>query len=165
MTAMSMPELPPPEHNDPHARWRLIRDVLYFQLKLVLGNLQNFLLLPVSLAAALADLLFKGEREGQRFYWVLDWGRRTDEAINIYGAIGGYHATGGEAGMDPRYTVDAVLARVEEVIVREYQKGGAAANVKGAVDKVLDEMQSKTEGANDALRAAAEKLKEKMDKP
>ena len=89
---MSMPELPPPEHNDPHARWRFIRDVLYFQLKLVLGNLQNFLLLPVSLAAALADLLFKGEREGQRFYWVLDWGRRTDEAINIYGAIGGYGA-------------------------------------------------------------------------
>jgi hypothetical protein len=54
---------------------------------------------------------------------------------------------------------------VEEVIVREYQKGGTAANVKGAVDKVLDEMQSKTEGANDAIRAAAEKLKEKMDKP
>ncbi|MGH6872862.1 MAG: hypothetical protein ACREHE_15280 [Rhizomicrobium sp.] len=163
-----MTDLPPPD-NDPHARWRFLRDVLVFQLKLVLGNLQNFLLLPVSLAAALIDVIFKGGREGERFYRVLDWGRRTDEAINIYGAIGGYHATGGVEDMDSRYTVDAVLARVEQVIVREYEKGGTAASVKTAVDKALDEMQAKTGDAgarvNESLRTAAEKLREKMEKP
>ncbi|HTQ14023.1 MAG TPA: hypothetical protein VMH86_09120 [Rhizomicrobium sp.] len=166
---MSTP-LPPPA-NDPHARWRFLRDVLVFQLKLVLGNLQNFLLLPVTLVAAAMDLVLKGRHEGERFYWVLEWGRRTDEAINIYGAIGGYHATGGsgEGGaMKSRYTVDTVLARLEGVIVREYEKGGTAASVKAAVDKAIDDMQARTgdagERASEALRAAAEKIKEKMEK-
>lgn len=162
-----MTNLPPPT-NDPHARWRFLRDVIYFQLKLVLGNLQNFLLVPVSLVAAGIDLFVRGSHEGERFYRVLQWGRHTDEMIDIYSAIGGYNSTAHDAddsSMRSRYTVDSVLARVEGVIVREYEKGGTAASVKSAVDKAIDEMQSKTGGANDALRNAAEKLREKMEKP
>ncbi len=126
-----MTMLPPP---DPHARWRFFRDVLVFQLKLVLGNLQNFALVPVSLVAALIDCFVKGKHEGERFYWVLEWGRRTDEAIDIYSSIGGYHHDSPDGGpsMKSEYTVDSVLARIEGVIVREYEKGGTAASVKSA---------------------------------
>jgi hypothetical protein len=154
---------------DPHARWRFFRDVLVFQLKLILGNLQNFLLLPVSLGAALLDFVMPGKAHGARFYWVLNWGRKTDEMINIYGAIGGYHATGADETAEAKYTVDAVIAKLEGAIVREYEKGGTAANLKEAVDKALDEMQSKTgeagERANDVFKQAAERLREKMEKP
>jgi uncharacterized protein YoaH (UPF0181 family) len=155
-----------PDH-DPHARWKFLRDVLYFQLKLVLGNLQNFLLVPVSLAAALLDVMTKGKHEGARFYRVLHWGRHTDEMIDIYSAIGGYQhddEPGGPA-MKSQYTVDSVLARLESVIVREYEKGGTAANVKGAVDKAIDEMHAKTGAAGEAIKTAADKLREKTDKP
>ena len=160
-----MTELPPP--NDPHLRWRFIRDVLVFQLKLVLGNLQNFILVPVSLAAAGLDLLHKGKRDGERFYWIMEWGRRTDEMINVYGAIGGYHATGGddEHSMKSDFTVDSVLARIEGAIVREYEKGGTAANVKAAVDRAIDEMQAKSgkgvEKIDGAILRAAEAFKPK----
>ncbi|HEY2070782.1 MAG TPA: hypothetical protein VGG48_14600 [Rhizomicrobium sp.] len=162
-----MTMLPP---HDPHARWRFFRDVLVFQLKLVLGNLQNFALVPVSLVAALIDCFVKGKHEGERFYWVLEWGRRTDEAIDIYSSIGGYtHASpDGGPSMKSEYTVDSVLARIEGVIVREYEKGGTAASVKSAVDKAMDEMHAKTSGvgdrANEALKTAGDKLREKLEK-
>jgi hypothetical protein len=167
---MSDTTQPPP--NDPHVRWRFLRDVLVFQLKLVLGNLQNFVLVPVSLGAAAVDLFVKGKREGDKFYRVMDWGRRTDEMINVYSAIGGYHATGDENEKDMygNYTVDAVLARVENVIVREYEKGGTTASIKGAVDRVIDGMQAhggrhagKIDDAfqrtDDALRRATQKMR------
>jgi hypothetical protein len=164
-----MTDQPPP--NDPHLRWRFLRDVLVFQFKLVLGNLQNFALVPVSLVAAGLDLFVKGNREGEKFYKVMDWGRRTDEMINVYSAIGGYHATGDENEKDMygNYTVDAVLARVENVIVREYEKGGTAASIKGAVDRAIDGMQAKgdrhKEKLDEAIQRAADKFKPKPGNP
>ena len=163
-----MTDVPPP--NDPHLRWRFLRDVLVFQLKLVLGNLQNFVLVPVSLAAAAFDLFVKGNREGEKFYWIMEWGRRTDEMINVYSAIGGYHATGDENEKDMygNYTVDAILARVENVIVREYEKGGTAANIKSAVDRVIDGMQSQgdkhKEKFDDAMQRTDEAIRRATDK-
>ena len=159
--------LPPP--NDPHLRWKFLRDVLVFQLKLILGNLQNFVLVPVSLVAAALDLFIKGNREGEKFYKVMDWGRRTDEMINVYSAIGGYHATSGEneQAMYGDYTVDAILGKVEGAIVREYEKGGTAASVKGAVDRAIDGMQAHgdkhKEKLDDVIQRAAEKFKPKPD--
>ena len=143
------------------SRWRFIADGIVAQIKLVLGNVQNFLLMPISLAAAAIDLLFRGQRHGERFYKVLDLGRQLDEAINLYGAIGGYHATGpasdgqhenapgaGGTTRPPDSAVDAVIRRVEDTIVREYRKGGTTASVKAAVDRVLDQLQR--EGGNKA---------------
>lgn len=163
---------PPPYVSAPttepgHDRWHFIRDMLVFQLKLVLGNVLNFVMLPVSLAAAVYDLMVKPkERQGENFYKVLEWSREADEAINVYGAIGGYHPTGrspaavcaeeaqqaadAAAGTDPGAssaagwrgtTVDGVVRSVEDVIVREIRKGGSAASLKAAIDRVLDQMQ------------------------
>ena len=163
---MTDPLRPP---NDPHLRWKFLRDVLVFQLKLILGNLQNFVLVPVSLVAAMLDLFIKGNREGEKFYKVMDWGRRTDEMINVYSAIGGYHATSGEneQAMYGDYTVDAILGKVEGAIVREYEKGGTAASVKGAVDRAIDGMQAHgdkhKEKLDDVIQRAAEKFKPKPD--
>ena len=66
--------LPPAQGNDDH--WKFLRDVLVFQLKMLLDNVRDFALMPVSLAAALIDLIFKGERQGALFYRVLK-GART----------------------------------------------------------------------------------------
>ncbi len=53
-----------PRH-DSAARWKFLRDVLVFQLKMLLDNLRDFALMPVSLGAAFFGLIFKGEREGR----------------------------------------------------------------------------------------------------
>ena len=55
-------------------RWTFIRDVIVFQLKMLLDNGRDLVLMPVALVAALIDLFLRGEREGARFYKVLRWG-------------------------------------------------------------------------------------------
>src|SRR5277367_2156872 len=79
----------PPPHIDhrPHTREMFVRDVLMLQVKLMLGNLHNFILIPMTLAAAALDLVFKSGRHGSRFYRVLDWGRQAEEAIGLYSAL------------------------------------------------------------------------------
>ncbi len=61
-----------------------------------------------------------------------------------------------------------MVRRLEEVIVREYDKGGTAASVRAAVDRAIDEMQARTGEhlgkAGEAVKSAADKLHEKMQK-
>ncbi len=160
---------PPPANSESHHRWHFMRDVLAFQLKLIIGNIQNFVLVPISLAAAVYDLFVKGKREGEKFYWVMEWGRRTDEMINVYSAIGGYHTTGGEDEhpLVKNLSIDSLLSRVEGVIVREYEKGGTAATMKSALDRAIDELQAKggagKSKVDDVIQRAAEKLRPKSD--
>jgi hypothetical protein len=146
--------------DDAHARWRFLRDVLVFQLKLVLGNLHNFIFVPISLAAAAADLLFKSGRQGSRFYKTMEWAREAEHSIGVYSALD-------EERMHRTYSVDAVIARIEDVIVREYAKGGTAASVKGAVDRAFDKIQREAPekyNPEEAVKRAAEKIREKMQR-
>jgi hypothetical protein len=146
---------------DPHARWRFLRDVGVFQFKLFLNNMHNFFQVPLVLVVALIDVIFKTNPEGERFYKILEYGRTIDDSIDIYSVIA--HR---EKAMNTSFTVDNVLSTVEGAIVREYQKGGSAASMKSAVDKVIDEMQARTDAGKDkvteAMKQAAEKVKEKM---
>ncbi|HEX3942594.1 MAG TPA: hypothetical protein VHW69_00765 [Rhizomicrobium sp.] len=156
--AEALPDLRPGQPGaDSHERWSFLRDVLVFQVKLVLGNIHNFIFVPVSLAAAAADMFFKHERHGSRFYKVMEWAKQGDEAIGLYSALE-------ENETASRFSVDAVVARVEDVIVREYARGGTTASVKAAVDRVLDKMQRESPGKfnpEDIVRRAAEKIREK----
>ncbi|MGH6876679.1 MAG: hypothetical protein ACREHV_04785 [Rhizomicrobium sp.] len=140
------PSPSPHSDNQPDSRWPFLRDVLVLQLKLLIGNLHNFILIPATMGAAVLDLIFKSGRHGSRFYQVLDWGRRAEDAIGLYGALDRR-----DEGLKRDFTVDAVVARVEDVIVREYQKGGTAASMKKAIDHVLDHLHGKT--GSDSPRA------------
>src|SRR5678815_563927 len=146
-----------------NARWKFFRDVLVFQLKMLLDNVRDFALMPVSLVAALIDLIFKGERHGTLFYQVLRWGAHSEEVINVYSAI----ETHERPGVNPNYTVDAVIARLEGVLVRECEKGGTAASIKAAMDRAIDQIQIETSGPHDRAREAvarvADKLRIKLD--
>jgi hypothetical protein len=148
--------LPPLSARD--ARWKFIRDVAVFELKLTLNNFHNFFQVPLTFGVALFDLVFKHGEEGSRFYWLVEQGRLIDDHIDIYSIVD--HR---ERGLNKDYTVDAVLAHLEGVIKREYEKGGTAASVKNALDRAIDEMQAKTAPgtakATDAVIRVAEKLR------
>lgn len=155
---------PLPSHNeDPHARWRFVRDVAVFEFKLFLNNIHNFFQIPLTLAVALFDVIVKGKYHGERFYKVVEYGRTIDDAIDIYSVIG--HR---EKPLNTEYTVDALVGRLEGVIVREYEKGGTAASVRTALDRALDHVQHHTKGAAEveenlrrAAEVAAQRLREK----
>ncbi|MGZ5552539.1 MAG: hypothetical protein ACXWHF_02760 [Chthoniobacterales bacterium] len=144
-------------------RWRFLRDVVVFQLKMFVSNLRDFALMPVSLGAALLDLLSKGEREGALFYKVLHWGSHSEQMIDVYSAIE-QHET---PTVNPSYTIDAVIARLEDVLVRECEKGGTAATVKAAMDRAIDQLHNETSGpratATNLMSRAGEKLRGKFE--
>lgn len=146
-------------------RWKFLRDVLVFQIKMLLDNIRDFALMPVSLVAALIDLVFRGEREGALFYKVLRWGSHSESVIDVYSAI--EHHEPGDFKVNRDYTVDGVIARLEGVLVRECEKGGTAASVKAAMDRAIDQLHAETGGARDKARdvvvRTTDKLREKFE--
>jgi hypothetical protein len=146
-------------------RWQFLRDVMVFQLKLFLDNVRDFALVPISLVAALIDLVYKSEREGTLFYKVLRWGAHSEEVIDVYSAIERHPSSSFK--VNPAYTVDAVIARLEGVVVREYDKGGTAASIKAAMDRAIDQLHRETkekgDRARDVVARAADKLRLKID--
>lgn len=122
-TRRLLPALRP--HDD---RWRFLRDVLVFQIKMLADNARDFALIPVSLVAALIDLIFRGEREGALFYRVLHWGAESEKMIDVYSAIEPRatlrDSAEGESpsSSQPEFSIDAVVSRLERVVVREYKR-------------------------------------------
>lgn len=138
-----------------------MRDVVVFQLKMLLDNVRDFFLMPVALVAALIDLVLKGDREGALFYRVLRWGWHSEKVIDVYSAIEHHPPDLFEVRKD--YTVDGVIARLENVVVREIEKGGTAASIKSAMDRAIDQIHAGTGGARDAVVRTADELRKKID--
>jgi hypothetical protein len=93
------------------SRWRLLRDVVVFQVKLGMEALLDLTLIPVSLAAAGVDLLLGNWRQPRWFHAVLRFGERCEQRINLWGI-----ATPGEDS--PQTEVDVVIRSIEAVISR-----------------------------------------------
>jgi hypothetical protein len=102
----------------------LLRDLVIFQVKLVLDGIKDIVLAPVSIGAAVVDLLLPGRRLGHRFYAVMEVGERYDQWLNLFGEaraadahrdglFGGRPGAGdGGSGDDRR---DSLLTQLEEL--------------------------------------------------
>ena len=162
---MNLPPSPSPSPRpNSDERWKFWRDVAVFQLKMFLDNVRDLVLMPVSLVAAVIDLIMKGEREGALFYRVLRWGSHSEEVIDVYSAIKDHDP--GNFKVSPTYTVDAVIARLEGVVVREVEKGGTAATIKSAMDRAIDQLHAETGNVRDktlnVVTRTTDKLREKF---
>ena len=69
-----------------HERRIVFRDLMIFQLKLVLDGMKDVVLVPLSVIAALADMFLPTDRIGKRFYHVLRAGERFDRWLSLFGA-------------------------------------------------------------------------------
>ena len=67
-------------------RWTIVRDLLVFQTKLAMDGMKDLVLSPLSLLAALVDLVFPGQKPGHRFYSVLGVGERFDRWLCLFPA-------------------------------------------------------------------------------
>jgi len=150
----------------PTERWRFLRDVVVFQVKMLLDNIRDFALMPISLVAAGIDLISKGEREGALFYRVLRWGSHSERVIDVYSAIEDQEK--GNFEVSRNYTVDGVIARLEGVLIRECEKGGTAASIKAAMDRAIDQLHAETsgprKGAANIVARATDKIRDTLDR-
>ena len=118
-------------------RWVVIRDVAVFQFKLLIDSLRDVLLVPVSIAAGIVSLVGRGGRPGTEFYDLLQFGRRTERWINLFGAAESRHgAESGDADL-PGEDIDELVARVESFVVAEYRKGGVTAQAREVLERAL----------------------------
>lgn len=90
-------------------RRSLIRDVAFFQIKLLLDALRDLILSPLSIAAGVLDLLLSGLQSPRFFSAVLRLGERSEKWIDLWSA--------GRSGRQrDQMNVDALLAHVEAVV-------------------------------------------------
>lgn len=111
-------------------RFGVFRDVVVFQVKLVVDGLRDVLLSPLSIFAALLDLLNPGDDGGKRFYSVVRFGRRTEQWINLFGAADAIDPEAAPQGVD-------VLLNDLEALVRDPQRRDEA---RAQAEALLDRL-------------------------
>lgn len=111
-------------------RFGVFRDVVVFQVKLVVDGLRDLLLSPLSIGAALIDLLIPGDDGGKRFYSVVRFGRRTEQWINLFGAA---DAIDPEA---PPQGVDVLLNDLEALARDPQRRDEARAKAQALLDRL-----------------------------
>ncbi|TVP50433.1 MAG: hypothetical protein EA350_00610 [Gemmatimonadales bacterium] len=67
-------------------RWVILRDLLIFQVKLLLDGAKDIVLAPISIGAAVFDLFLPTDKPGERFYAVLRAGERYDRWLSLFSA-------------------------------------------------------------------------------
>jgi hypothetical protein len=98
-------------------KWVVLRDLMIFQVKLAMDGLKDLVLMPVSTAAAVADIFFPGPRVGHRFYAVLTVGEKYDRWLNLFGAA--EHADAGRDGLfgASRAGSRTLLGQIEKLVI------------------------------------------------
>jgi len=97
------------DQSDHETRWRLLRDVVVFQIKLGMEAVLDLTLIPVSLVAAALDLLLGNWRRPRWFHAVLRFGERCEHRIDLWRVA--------TPGVDASQSdVDAVMRSIETLI-------------------------------------------------
>lgn len=134
----------------------LTRDVLLLQVKLLLDAARDLALSPLTLGAALLDFVLSGRQAPRYFRMVLRFGQRSDEWIDLWSGAR-------DAQAPQRENVDALLARVEEV-VRDPATGARRARVlkRWAEREVRRRIEAPSAGAVRAAERAPNRADDKI---
>lgn len=111
-------------------RFPVLRDVIVFQVKLVVDGLRDLLLSPVSIMAAFIDLLVPGDDGGKRFYGVVHFGRRTEQWINLFGMADKHDPDAPPAG------IDVLLAELEGLVRDPARRDEARARAQAIAERL-----------------------------
>ena len=125
---------PPGVPSPNQERWRLLRDLGAFVLKVGLETIRDLVLVPLALLAGLAGLVLSPSAPDRLFREVLRLGARFDDWLDLFGAAARTappHALGAAR-------VDDLVDGIEAVLREQHQRGGITATAKTAIDRALD---------------------------
>lgn len=108
------------QKNSERRGFALARDVIGFQLKLLLDTARDLITSPIALVAAALDFLLMRQQSPRYFRGVLRVGKRSEEWIDLW-------ASAYEDRAQPE-TVDAVINSVE-ALLRDPRSGARKAKV------------------------------------
>ena len=125
---------PPAPRDSGELRWRLLRDLGSFVLKVGLETIRDLVLIPLALVAGLAGLVLSPADPERFFREVLRLGARFDDFLDLFGAAAR------QESLPPlgATRVDDLVDGIEAVLREQHQKGGVTATAKNAIDRALD---------------------------
>ncbi|MGB5244957.1 MAG: hypothetical protein WBM54_12015 [Woeseia sp.] len=115
-------------------RMRLLRDIATLQVKLLVDGFRDLLLVPASLVLGLLSLLGSADRSDNSFYELLRLGKRSEQWINLFGAIENDDRIDSAASGDD---IDRMVQRVETFIVDEYRHGHLSSQAREKLEKSI----------------------------
>jgi hypothetical protein len=125
-------------------RWALLRDIGVLQVKLVVDGLRDLMLVPASLIAGVLSLVSVSDgKAGMPFYRLLHFGKRTEQWINLFGAEQNAPEPIDASPAFGDGNMDALVRKVESLVVDEYKRGGVTAQAKERIDKIIDTLRRK----------------------
>lgn len=89
------------------------------------------MLLPVSLVATVVGLLRGGDEPEREFNQVIEFGRGTEQWINLFGN----HDNQDDANSVD--SIDAIFSKVEKTLKQQYQAGQTSESVQAEIDEAL----------------------------
>ena len=123
-------------------RWVLLRDVGVLQAKLLIDGLRDLILVPASLIAGIVSLVSgKDGVPGTQFYELLSWGKQSEVWINLFGAAENSPAAVQTEKRFGDQDIDALVGRLESIVVEEVKRGGVTKQAKDRLEKILDVVQ------------------------
>jgi hypothetical protein len=142
---MSQPTPEPERAED--SRWELIRDVLVFQLKFALEATRDVVLAFLSLLFGVIDLALGRRGEDSLFYGLLRVGVRFDRWLDLFAPV---------MERDETVGADRQVARLEQILREQHDRGGFTAQTARHVDQLLDRVEQGLAGALRGESAAAD---------
>jgi hypothetical protein len=134
-------------------RWQLVKDMLVFQVKLIVDGFRDLLLVPLSIGAGLMSLMQSGKKPGPQCYELLQLGRRSEQWINLFAAAESAPEAAesedkpGPASRTPvPADIDELVNRVESFIVDEYKTGGITGQARQRLDRALESLRARRRG-------------------
>ena len=121
--------------------WPQVRQLLIFQVKLYIDALRDLLMSPLSIAIFVIDVIQKNKGDKALFKSLLDFGRKTEKAINLFNQYD-HH--------DEELTgIDAIISQVEESIRKEYKDGAVSSGAKESLDNSLSNLKERIKRARE----------------
>ena len=119
-------------------RKTFLRDAVVFHGKLMLDGLRDIVLFPVSLIAALFDLVRRDEPAGRHFYDVVHFARETEQWINLFEAAERAPETDRPRPNIEAPTLDEFVDDVEKKLKDGHERGELSASARQVVEDMLE---------------------------
>jgi len=124
-----------------------LRDAIVFHGKLLLDGVRDFVLFPVSVVAALVDLVKRDEPVGARFYGVIHFARETEQWIDLFEAADRTPATDRPRPNISGPSLDEFVDEFETKLRDQYESGELSESARQKVEQLLAAAKNALDGS------------------